>query len=149
MKVILTEDLRGTGKKGETVDVKEGYGRNYLIPEGLALPATASNQKRFENIIKNLQDKKGRVLKAAGDIKEKLEEISLVIKKKAGADGKLFGSVTHKDVADAVKEAVGIEINKKGVRIDEPIKSTGSHTLEIHLEQNVTAVVKVEVEKKD
>jgi len=149
MKVILTEDLRGTGKKGETVDVKEGYGRNYLIPEGLALPATESNQKRFENIIKNLHDKKGRVLKAAADIKEKLEEISLVIKKKAGADGKLFGSVTHKDVADAIRETIGIEINKKGVKIDEPIKSTGSHTLEIHLEQNVTAVVKVEVEKKD
>lgn len=149
MKVILTEDLRGTGKKGETVDVKEGYGRNYLIPEGLALPATESNQKRFENIIKNLHDKKGRVLKAAADIKEKLEEISLVIKKKAGADGKLFGSVTHKDVADAIKETLDVEINRKSVRINEPIKSTGAHTLEIHLEQNVTAVVKVEVEKKD
>jgi large subunit ribosomal protein L9 len=149
MKVILTEDLRGTGKKGETVDVKEGYGRNYLIPEGLALPATESNQKRFENIIKNLHDKKGRVLKAAADIKEKLEEISLVIKKKAGADGKLFGSVTHKDVADAIKETLDVEINRKSVRINEPIKSTGAHTLEIHLEQNITATVKVEVEKKD
>ncbi|MCX5811578.1 MAG: 50S ribosomal protein L9 [Proteobacteria bacterium] len=149
MKVILTEDLRGTGKKGETVDVKEGYGRNYLIPEGLALPATESNQKRFENIIKNLQDKKGRVLKAAADIKEKLEEISLVIKKKAGVDGKLFGSVTHKDVADAIKETLDVEINRKSVRINEPIKSTGVHTLEIHLEQNITATVKVEVEKKD
>jgi len=149
MKVILTEDLRGTGKKGETVDVKEGYGRNYLIPEGLALPATESNQKRFENIIKNLKDKKGRVLKAAADIKEKLEEISLVIKKKAGADGKLFGSVTHKDVADAIKETLNVEINRKSVRINEPIKSTGSHTLEIHLEQDITATVKVEVEKKD
>jgi large subunit ribosomal protein L9 len=149
MKVILTEDLRGTGKKGDTVDVKEGYGRNYLIPEGLALPANESNQKRFENIIKNLHDKKGRVLKAAADIKNKLEETSLVIKKKAGADGKLFGSVTHKDVADAIKETLNIEINRKGVRIDEPIKSTGAHTLEIYLEQNITATVKVEVEKKD
>jgi large subunit ribosomal protein L9 len=149
MKVILTEDLRGTGKKGETVDVKEGYGRNYLIPEGLALPATESNQKRFENIIKNLHDKKGRVLKAAAEIKEKLEEISLVIKKKAGADGKLFGSVTHKDVADAIKETLDVEINRKSVRINEPIKSTGAHTLEIHLEQNIKATVKVEVEKKD
>jgi len=149
MKVILTEDLRGTGKKGETVDVKEGYGRNYLIPEGLALPATESNKKRFENIIKNLQDKKGRVLKAAADIKDKLEEITLVIKKKAGADGKLFGSVTHKDVADAIKETIDVEIDRKGVKINEPIKSTGSHALEIHLEQNVTATVKVEVEKKD
>ncbi|MCX5804959.1 MAG: 50S ribosomal protein L9 [Proteobacteria bacterium] len=149
MKVILTEDLRGTGKKGEVVDVKEGYGRNYLIPGGLALPATESNQKRFENIIKNLLNKKGRVLKAAADIKEKLEEITLVIKKKAGADGKLFGSVTHKDVADSIKEILGVEIDKKSVRIDEPIKSIGAHTLEIHLEQNITATVKVEVEKKD
>jgi len=149
MKVILTEDLRGTGKRGETVDVKEGYGRNYLIPEGLALPATESNQKRFENIIKNLQDKKGRVLKAAAEIKEKLEEISLVIKKKAGADGKLFGSVTHKDVADAIKEVLNVEINRKSVRIEEPIKSTGTHKLEIHLEQNIYATVKLEVEKQD
>jgi large subunit ribosomal protein L9 len=149
MKVILTEDLRGTGKRGETVDVKEGYGRNYLIPEGLALPANESNQKRFENIIKNLQDKKGRVLKAASDIKEKLEEITLIIKKKAGSDGKLFGSVTHKDVADSIKETIGVDINKKSVRINEPIKSTGAHTLEIHLEQNITATVKVEVEKKE
>lgn len=149
MKVILTEDLRGTGKKGEAVNVKDGYGRNYLIPRGFALPATESNLKRFENIVKRLQDKKGRTLKTAGDIKEQLEEASLVIKKKAGADGKLFGSVTHKDVADAVKEALNLDIDKKSVKIDEPIKSTGAHTLEIHLGQRTTALVKIEVEKKE
>jgi large subunit ribosomal protein L9 len=149
MKVILTEDLRGTGKKGEAVEVRDGYGRNYLVPKGLALLATESNIRRFENIIKNLQDKKGRALKAAADIKEKLEEASLIIKKRAGADGKLFGSVTHKDVADAIKEALGVEIDRKSVKIGEPIRSTGAHTLEIHLERNVNATVKVEVEKKE
>ena len=149
MKVILTEDLKGTGKKGEAVEVKDGYGRNYLMPRGLAIPATESNIKRFENIVKNLKDKKGRTLNAAADIKEKLEETAFIVKKKAGADGKLFGSVTHKDVAGAIKEALGIEIDKKSIKIDEPIKTTGVHTLEVHLEQQISATVKVEVEKKE
>ena len=149
MKVILTEDLRGTGKKGEAVEVRDGYGRNYLVPKGLALLATEGNIKRFGNIVKNIQDKKGRTLKTATDTKEKLEEISLTIRKRAGADGKLFGSVTHKDVADAIKEALDLDIDRKGVRINEPIRSTGAYTLEIHLEQNVNATVKVEVEKKE
>jgi large subunit ribosomal protein L9 len=149
MKVILTEDLRGTGKKGEAVEVRDGYGRNYLVPKGLALLATESNIKRFENIIKSMQDKKGRTIKTATDIKEKLEDLSLVIKKRTGAEGKLFGSVTHKDVTDAIKAAMGLDIDKKGVKISEPIKSTGAYTLEIHLEQNVNATVKIEVEKKE
>ena len=149
MKVILTEDLRGTGKKGEAVEVRDGYGRNYLVPKGLALLATEGNTKRFGNIVKSIQDKKGRTLKTATDTKEKLEEILLTIRKRAGADGKLFGSVTHKDVADAIKEALGLDIDRKGVRINEPIRSTGAYTLEIHLEQNVNAAVKVEVEKKE
>jgi large subunit ribosomal protein L9 len=149
MKVILTEDLRGTGKKGEAVEVRDGYGRNYLVPMGLALLATESNVKRFENIIKSIQDKKGRTLKTASDVKEKLEGTSLTIKKRVGADGKLFGSVTHKDVTDAIKESLGLDIDRKGVRISEPIRSTGAYTLEIHLEQNVNATVKVEVEKKE
>ncbi len=149
MRVILTEDLRGTGKKGQAVEVKDGYGRNYLLPKGLALLATESNMKRFENIVKSMQDKKGRSLKAAADIKEKLEQTPVTIKKRAGADGKLFGSVTHKDVADAIKEALSLEIDKKSVKIGEPIRSTGTYTLEVHLEQNVDATVKIEVEKKE
>jgi large subunit ribosomal protein L9 len=149
MKVILTEDMKGTGKRGETIDVKDGFGRNFLIPRGLALAATEGNIKRAGNIIKDLVTKKDRDLKAAADIKVKLEEITLTIKKKAGVDGKLFGSVTHKDVADAVKMLVGLEIDKRNIRIDEPIKITGAHEIEIHLEQSVAARVKVEVEKED
>ncbi|MEI6152810.1 MAG: 50S ribosomal protein L9 [Deltaproteobacteria bacterium] len=149
MKVILTEDMRGTGKRGETIDVKDGFGRNFLIPRGLALAATEGNIKRAENLIKDLVTKKDRDLKTAADIKVKLEEITLTIKKKAGVDGKLFGSVTHKDVTDAVKVLLGLEIDKRNIRIDEPIKITGAHEIEIHLKQGVAARVKVEVEKED
>jgi large subunit ribosomal protein L9 len=148
MKVILTEDMRGTGKRGETIDVKDGFGRNFLIPRGLALIATEGNVKRAENIIKDLIAKKDRDLKTAVDIKAKLEEISLAIKKKAGLDGKLFGSVTHKDVADAVKNLMGFEIDKRSITINESIKTTGVHEIEIHLEQGISARVKVEVEKE-
>ncbi|HNZ57939.1 MAG TPA: 50S ribosomal protein L9 [Syntrophorhabdaceae bacterium] len=149
MKVILTEDLRGSGKRGETIEVKEGFGRNFLIPKGLALPATEGNIKKAENIIKERIAKKERDLKTAADIKIKLEEITLNMKKKAGIDGKLFGSITNKDVAEAVKTTLSFEIDKKDVKIKEPIKVTGLHEIEIHLEQGITANVKVEVENED
>ena len=149
MKVILTEDLRGSGKRGETIGVKEGFGRNFLIPKGLALPATEGNIKKAENIIKERIAKKERDLKTAADIKIKLEEVTLNMKKKAGIDGKLFGSITNKDVAEAVKTTLSFEIDKKDVKIKEPIKVTGLHEIEIHLEQGITANVKVEVENED
>jgi len=149
MKVILTEDVRGTGKKGDMVTVKDGYGRNFLLPKGLAIPAQEGNVKRLESLMKNIQNRKAKELKSAEELKARLEELSLVIKMKAGDDGKLFGSVTHKDVAEAIKNASGIEIDKKLIRIDEPIKMTGAHTIEVHLQQGVDAGVKIEVEKEE
>ena len=148
MKVILTEDVKGTGKKGEVVVVKDGHGRNFLIPRGLALPATEGNVKRFENIVRSIQNKRGRDIKVAGELKEKLEEISLTIKKKAGVDGKLFGSVTHTDIVEAIKNVTGAEVDNKNVRLEEPIKMTGAYTVEIHLEQNVNATIKIDVEQE-
>ncbi|HOD79305.1 MAG TPA: 50S ribosomal protein L9 [Syntrophorhabdus sp.] len=148
MKVILTEDVKGTGKKGEVVVVKDGHGRNFLIPRGLALPATEGNVKRFENIVRSIQNKRGRDIKVAGELKEKLEEISLTIKKKAGVDGKLFGSVTHMDIVEAIKNVTGAEVDKKNVRLEEPIKMTGAYTVEIHREQNVNATIKIDVEQE-
>jgi large subunit ribosomal protein L9 len=148
MKVILTEDVKGTGKKGEVVTVKDGHGRNFLIPRGLALPATEGNVKRFEDVVKSIQNKRGRDIKVAGEFKAKLEEISLTIKKKVGVDGRLFGSVTHMDIVDAIKNATGAEVDKKNVRLGEPIKMTGAYTVEIHLDQNVNAAVKIEVEQE-
>lgn len=149
MKVILTEDVRGTGKKGDKVIVKDGYGRNFLVPKGLAVSALEGNVKRLDSVIKSLQNKKAKDLKTSEDLKAKLEEISLVIKMKAGDDGKLFGSVTHKDVAEAIKKVAGIEIDKKLIRIEEPIKMTGTYTVEVHLTQDINAGVKIEVEKEE
>jgi large subunit ribosomal protein L9 len=148
MKVILTEDVKGTGKKGDVVMVKDGHGRNFLIPRGLALPATEGNVKRFADVVKSIQNKRGRDIKVASEFKAKLEEITLTIKKKVGVDGKLFGSVTHMDIVDAIKSVTGAEVDKKNVRLDEPIKMTGVYTVEIHLDQNVNAAVKVEVEQE-
>ena len=149
MKIILTEDVKGTGKKGDVVSVKDGHGRNFLLPRGLALPATDGNITRFENIVKSIQNKRGRDLKAAGEIKEMLEQTSLIIRKKVGAEGKLFGSVTQMDIVDEIKKATGMEIDKKSVKIEEPIKMTGAYTIDIHLEQGINAGVKIEVEQEE
>lgn len=149
MKLILTEDVRGTGKRGDTVSVKDGYGRNFLIPRGFAIPASEGNVKRLDGIVKGFENRKVRDLKNAEDLKAKLEELSLILQMRAGSDGKLFGSVTHKDIAKAIETASGVEIDKKFIRIDEPIKMTGTYTVGVHLNQNVNASVKIEVQKKE
>jgi len=149
MKLILIEDVQGTGKKGETVAVRDGYGRNFLVPRGLAVPATEGNVARFENIVRSVSNRKARDLQTASELRARLEETPLTIKKKAGDDGRLFGSVTHKDIVEAVKAASGVEIDRKLVRLEEPIKMTGSHTVVIHLQPDVNAEIKIEGEKEE
>lgn len=149
MRVILTEDVKGTGKKGDVVEVKDGYGRNFLIPKGLALPASEGNIKKFEHVLKEFEKKKERQIKHAEDIKAKLEGLTITIKKKAGQDGRLFGSVTPQELSDLIKNTTGLEIDKKKIRIDESIKSTGMHTFAVHLEKGIVASIKLEVEKEE
>ncbi|HOV91350.1 MAG TPA: 50S ribosomal protein L9 [Syntrophorhabdaceae bacterium] len=149
MKVILTEDLKGTGKKGDVIDVRDGYGRNFLLPRGLALPASEGNIKRFEYIIKDYEKKRERSLKTAADKKARLEEMTFTIKMKAGQDGRLFGSVTPADISETIKKSTGFDVDKKNIRIEEPIKSTGMHTFVVHLEKDINATVKIEVEKEE
>lgn len=149
MKVILTEDVRGTGKRGDMVTVKDGYGRNYLIPGGLAIAAAEGNVKKLDSIVRILEKKNAKDMKNAEDLKARLEELSLNIKMKAGADGKLFGSVTHKDIAEEIEKLTGVGIDKKQIRIAEPIKMTGSYTVEIHIRSDVNAGVKVEVAQEE
>jgi large subunit ribosomal protein L9 len=149
MKVILIEDVQGTGKKGDTVNVRDGYGRNFLVPRGLAIPATEGNVARFENIVRSVSNKKARDIQTAEELKAQLEETKLTIRKKAGDDGRLFGSVTHKDIVEAIKASTGVEIDKKLVRLEEAIKITGEHTVVIHLQPEVNAEVKIEVEKEE
>lgn len=149
MKVILIDDLKGTGKKGEIVEVKDGYGRNFLIPKGLALPAMEGNVNRLDHVVKSLENKKMRELKTAEEVKTRLEEVTLHIKKKVGIDGRLFGSVTHKEVAEEIQKVIGTPVDRKHVKIDEPIKMTGAYSVELHLGHGVNAPVKIEVEAKE
>ncbi|HUJ89155.1 MAG TPA: 50S ribosomal protein L9 [Syntrophorhabdales bacterium] len=148
MKVILLENIENVGKKGETQEVKDGFGRNFLIPRHLAILATKDNIKSLQQHARKLIDRKDRDLKTAEMTKQRLDETLLTIKHKAGQDGKLFGSVTVKELAEAIKNVLGIEVDRKSIRLDEPIKMTGAYTVDIHLEKGIGAQVKVEVEQE-
>jgi large subunit ribosomal protein L9 len=148
MKVILLENIENVGKKGETQEVKDGFGRNFLIPRHLAILATKDNIKSLQQHARKLIDRKDRDLKTAEMTKQRLDETLLTIKHKAGQDGKLFGSVTVKELAEAIKNVLGIEVDRKSIRLDEPIKMTGAYTIDIHLEKGIGAQVKVEVEQE-
>jgi large subunit ribosomal protein L9 len=148
MKVILLENIENLGKKGESHEVKEGFGRNFLIPRRLAIPATKGNVKSLQEHAKKLIDRKEREAKTAEGTKQRLDEASITIKHKAGQDGKLFGSVTAKELAEVIKKELGIAVDRKSIRLDDPIKMTGAYAVEIHLEKGITAQVKVEVEQE-
>jgi large subunit ribosomal protein L9 len=144
----LLDNIEGVGKKGETRDVRDGYGRNFLVPRGLAMPATSGNIKKVQEQAKTIIGKREKDLKTAAFIKQRLEETPLSIKKKAGVDGKLFGSVTAKDVVEAVKLALDLDVDKRTIRLDDPIKTTGVHTVEVHLERGVEAQLRLEIEEE-
>ncbi|ADD03574.1 MULTISPECIES: 50S ribosomal protein L9 [Thermoanaerobacter] len=144
MKVILVKDVKNIGKAGEIVNVSDGYGRNYLLPRGLAIEATESNIKVLNEKKKAEEKKRQQELEEAKKLAQDLSNISLVLKVKAGENGKLFGSVTSKDVEKALKEK-GFDIDKKKMSFDESIKTTGTYYVDIKLYQGVTAKVKVDV----
>jgi len=150
MKVILLDNVEGVGRRGETREVRNGFGRNFLVPRGLAMPATRGNIKRVQEQAKVIMGQREKDLKTAQQVKERLEEVPpLVIKKKSGVDGKLFGSVTAKDVAEAVKKALDFDLDRRALRLDEPIKMTGAYTVEAHLEKGIIARLKLEIEEEE
>jgi large subunit ribosomal protein L9 len=148
MRVILLDNVEGVGKKGETHDVKDGFGRNFLVPRRLAMPATLGNIKKVQEQAKVIIQKREKDLKTASVVKERLEETPVTIKKKTGVDGKLFGSVTAKEIVDAIKKAMDLDVDRRTVRIDEPIKMIGVHTVEVHLEKGIIAQLRLEVEEE-
>ena len=144
MKVILLQDVRGTGKAGDLANVSDGYARNMLIPRGLAVEATPQNIKQLEKK-KEAQKKQFEEEKAAAlELKKKLEGVTVEVKTKAGKDGKVFGSVTSKDIADALKE-MGFDIDKKKIQLDSPIKATGTTDVNVKLFTEIAGKVKVNV----
>ncbi|MDD7305773.1 MAG: 50S ribosomal protein L9 [Peptoniphilaceae bacterium] len=145
MKVILTENVVRVGKKGELINVKTGYFRNYLLPNNLAVVADKENMAKFEAMQAQLKAEEEKNRAEAEKTKSKIEENSVSIKVKAGEEGKLFGSVTNKDIAEALLEK-GIEVDKKKISLEEDIVKTGQYKANIRLFPEVIAELKVLVE---
>ena len=148
MEVILTKDIPSLGKTGEVVKVTPGYARNYLIPKKLALAATPDNRRQFEIIKKrDVKDKEKEKLSAQA-LKERIEGVSITLKKHAGEEDKLFGSVTSHDIVDALAD-LGIEVDKRKIVIEEHIKRIGDYTVPIKLQADVVAHLVVTVVRED
>ncbi|MCI9596501.1 MAG: 50S ribosomal protein L9 [Firmicutes bacterium] len=145
MIVILQKDLKGTGKAGDVVKVSDGYARNMLIPRGIAKEATEGNIKNLEKQKALAAEKKAEQKAAAQATAEKIGSLTVTIQSKGGEGGRLFGSITSKDIADALADQHGIKIDKKKIDLGGPIKQTGDFTVPIKLYSDVTASLKVTV----
>ncbi len=147
MQVILTKDVKGQGKKGQLVNVSDGYARNYLIPRGLAEAATKSNINILKGKRESLEYKKKTEMEEAGAIAEKMKEIKVVLKAKAGSSGKLFGSVTSKDVSEALTAQHHIKLDKKKFVMPDGIKTLGTTVVDVKIYTGITGKLTVEVER--
>ena len=146
MKVILKEDINSLGKVRDVVEVRDGYGRNFLIPQGKAIKVTPKNLKVLEHERQLLESKLNKAKKEAQKLVEKIEGLTLSISKQAGKDEKLFGSVTLIDIQKALRKE-GFEIDRKKILLSSPIKNLGTHPVSIKLHPEATAEVKVQVAK--
>ena len=144
MKVILQQDVKNLGKKGELVNTSDGYARNYLFPLGLAIEANASAMNDFKNKENAKKFHKAEEIKAAEADAAKLNGKTVKLTAKAGANGKLFGSVTAKDISAAIKSELGIDVDKRKISVDD-IKQFGSFEAEIKIYQGITAKIYVQV----
>lgn len=145
MKLILTTEVSGLGAPGDVVEVKDGYGRNYLLPRGFAIRWTRGAESQVVSIKKARAAREIRDLDAAKEVAGQLSGLKVRLKTRAGESGRLFGSVTTGDIADAVKAAGGPEIDRRRIEIVNPIKSTGSHKVTVKLHPEVSASIDVEV----
>ena len=146
MEVILKQDVKGTGKAGQIVKVSDGYARNKLIPAGLAVEATPANKKAIEREKQKAKEKYEADKAAAQDLAQRLKDRIVVVKTKVGDNGRLFGAITSKDIAEAIKEQTGEEVDKRNIILDKPIKETGVETVEIKLFQDIRAKVVIKIE---
>jgi large subunit ribosomal protein L9 len=143
MKIILTQDVKNLGHKDDVVEVKDGYGRNYLIPKGMAKLATGGALKMLAEDIRQREFKVDKLRKDADAIAGKLNGATVVVKTKAGASGKIFGSVTGLQIANALKEQ-GYDVDRRKIAVDD-IKNLGTYSADINLFKDITAAVTVEV----
>ena len=147
MQIILLEDVKSLGKKGDVVKVNDGYARNYILPKKLGVEANAANLNDLKLQKANTEKIEAAKVAEAKALSEKLKDASVTLKIKTGEGGRTFGSVTGKEIAQAVKSELGIELDKKRIVLQEPIKSVGSHIVTVKLHKEVNAELKVKVEE--
>ena len=147
MKLILIEDVTNLGSLGDTIEVKSGYARNYLLPKGMALLATGKDSKELRHRLQHLEKLRAGKIALANEQAEKLNALKLEILRKAGLGGKLFGSVTTQMISDELQNK-GYSIDKKDIIIDDSIKSVGNHYVAIHLGENLDAKIKIKVKSE-
>jgi large subunit ribosomal protein L9 len=145
MKLILTREVAGLGLAGDVVEVADGYGRNFLVPRGAAIVWSKGAEKQIAQIRRALDAREIRDLAHAREIKSDLERLAVRLSARAGKDGRLFGSITTNDIASAIKDAGGPNLDRKRIRTDGHIKSVGSHTVTVDLHPDVVASVPVTV----
>ena len=147
MKVILLQDVKGKGKKGQMLEISDGYARNFLLPKKLAIEATpdAINTMRMND--KAAAEKAAKERAEAVETSKKLREMTVIVKAKGGGAGKLFGSVTNQEIADALKAASGIALDKRKIVMSDPIKNVGTYTVQCKLGYEITAPLTVKIEE--
>lgn len=148
MKLILTQDVKGQGKKDQIIDVSDGYARNFLLPRGLAVPADAKALSEIKNREASKQHKIDTEKAAAKETAQKLSEITVKIVSSGGTDGRLYGSVTAKDIAEALEQQFGISVDKRKLSLAENIKTFGTYHVDVKLYTDVSGKVKVAVTDK-
>lgn len=139
---ILLKDVDGVGVKGSVVDVSKGYLRNFLIPRNLAAPATKGLLAQAQAQSASIEKARQEAVARASEQADLIGKTVLTLAATAGEDGRLFGSITNQDIADGIKEARGIEVDKRKVRLEEPIKQVGTYSVEVEIDHGVTATVK-------
>ena len=147
MKVILTQDIRGKGKRGQMIEVSDGYARNYLLPKKLAQEANADNVNTMKMNDKATAERQAKERAEAMDISKKMKDITVTVTAKGGGAGRLFGSVTNTEIAEALEQQQKVKLDKRKIVLDEPIKTTGLYTVKCKLGYEITGDLKVEVKE--
>jgi len=147
MKVILLQDVKGKGKKGQLLEVSDGYARNYMLPRKMAVEATADNINTKRMTDKATQERQQREREEAFAISERMKEMVVTVRAKGGGAGRLFGSVTTQEIAEAIKQQEGIDLDKRRIVLDEQIKTVGDYTVKCKLGYEITARLKLKVEE--
>ena len=147
MKVILLQDVKGKGKKGQMLEVSDGYARNFMLPKKLAIEATADAINTMRMNDKATQERIAREKAEALETSKKLREMTLTVKAKGGGAGRLFGSVTNQEIADALAKNAGIKLDKRKIVISDPIKSVGTYTVTCKLGYEINAPLTVKIEE--